>query len=487
MPKRTFFIVLLVIVVLMGLYFLPSISILGYEFRQVNLLSDVMADTISKAESTPEYKDTIPTFRYYQDNIPPDMVPIEDFRDSLGIHREMDSFYKALNQSKRRVVRIAYFGDSFIEGDILTAHIRELLQSRYGGCGVGFIDIKSQTAGFRTTVTEFSSGWNEYNAVNQSSNGFNQCLQGINSKYYVPNSMAYIEVKCQTRVFPEHLDTVQTATVYFTPEEGLEMRCSINQQQQNPFYSYSDTTDSIASIGSSIEAQSVYGNIGRIRVTVNGKGRFYGIALEGRRGIVVDNFSMRGSSGWHLGLIPQETLQQFARIRHYDLIIMHYGLNVATPSTHNYTSYCNHFKTAIENFKKAFPDASLLLFSISNRDKRGPDGQFHTMDGVVQLVEAQRNMAKDAGIAFWNLQQGMGGSGSMERLQKEGCANKDYTHINFKGGEVIGKKFFNVLMNGKMNYTRRVRLNPYQYNNRKTDSVATSQHQPSPLSQKEQD
>jgi hypothetical protein len=226
---------------------------------------------------------------------------------------------------------------------------------------------------------------------------------------------------------------------------------------------------SIDSIGPRIEAQSVFGDIGRIRVTVNGKGRFYGIALEGKQGIVLDNFSMRGSSGWHLGKIPVETLEKFEKIRHYDLIIMHYGLNVATPSTHHYTSYCNHFRSAIENFKKAFPDTSLLLFSISNRDKRGPDGQFQTMDGVVELVEAQRNMAKETGIAFWNLQQGMGGSGSMERLQKEGCANRDYTHINFKGGEVIGKIFFDVLMNGKMNYDLRVKQNPYQYKNHQSN------------------
>ena len=477
MAKRTFFIVLLVVLVLTGCYFLPPFSIMGYEFRQVNLLSDVMTDTISKQVSEPIVeKDTIPTYKCYRDSVPPDMIPIEDFRDSLGIHREMDKFYKALSQAKQRIVRIAYFGDSFIEGDILTAHIRELLQSRFGGCGVGFIDIKSQTAGFRTTVTEFSSGWNEFSVINQGTHGFNQNLQGINCRYYLPNGSAYINVKCQTKVFPGHLDTVQVATVYFTPEEGLEMQCSINQQQLDSFYCYSNTTDSIDSIGLRIEAQSIDGDIGRIRVAVNGKGRFYGIALEGKTGIVVDNFSMRGSSGWHLGSIPEDVLQQFAKLRQYDLIIMHFGLNVASPSTKSYISYCNHFKPGIENFKKAFPNASLLLFSISNRDKRGADGQFHTMDGVLQLVEAQRNMAQEEGIAFWNLQQGMGGSGSMERLQKEGCANRDYTHINFKGGEVIGKIFYDVLMNGKMNYNQRVKLNPHQYKTSKAKQAVKSQH-----------
>ena len=38
----------------------------------------------------------------------------------------------------RRPVRIAFFGDSFVEGDILTADLREKLQLAYGGGGTGF-------------------------------------------------------------------------------------------------------------------------------------------------------------------------------------------------------------------------------------------------------------------------------------------------------------------------------------------------------------
>ena len=67
------------------------------------------------------------------------MVCIEDYSDSTM--RGMSRFYDALAQraSSRRPVRIAYFGDSFIEGDILTADLRAMLQSRFGGCGVGYV------------------------------------------------------------------------------------------------------------------------------------------------------------------------------------------------------------------------------------------------------------------------------------------------------------------------------------------------------------
>ena len=56
--------------------------------------------------------------------------------DSVSYTHLLDELAKA-----PRPVRIAYFGDSFIEADILTADLREMLQQKYGGCGVGFVDV----------------------------------------------------------------------------------------------------------------------------------------------------------------------------------------------------------------------------------------------------------------------------------------------------------------------------------------------------------
>ncbi len=445
MTKRVFFLVLLVTVVLVGMYFLPQMSVAGYSLRQVNILSDVMRDT---AETDTAAEALEIEYVAYEDSVPAGMIPIEDFRDSLGLNREMDRFYEALRSVGKRPVRIAYFGDSFIEGDILTAAIRDLLQSRFGGHGVGFVDIQSKTAGFRTTVLSGSKGWTEYSAVN--CKGFNKTLQGISSRYYIPSPGAEIDLRGQRRVYGNHLDTVQVATLFFSPGLGLSMDCSVNGGDFRSLYEA--PADSVADVPQSC---GVTGKIGHIDIKVSGKGRFYGVALEDRTGIVLDNFSMRGSIGWHLGQIPVDVLKQFAKLRDYDLIIMHFGLNMATPTTHNYSGFCERFKTGIDHFREAYPNASLLIMSISNRDARAANGTFQTMKGVEALVDAQREMAREEGVAFWNLQQGMGGSGSMVRMQKEGKAGRDYTHINFKGGEDIGRTFYDVLMNGKMNYDMR--------------------------------
>ena len=61
------------------------------------------------------------------------MTCIEDYSDST--HRGMAPFYEALNRLSSgseddNLVRIAVFGDSFIEADIFTADLREMLQKR---------------------------------------------------------------------------------------------------------------------------------------------------------------------------------------------------------------------------------------------------------------------------------------------------------------------------------------------------------------------
>lgn len=52
--------------------------------------------------------------------------------------------------------------------------------------------------------------------------------------------------------------------------------------------------------------------------------------MDGDAGIAVDNFSLRGTSGLSLRSIPMHTLRESGRERPYDLIVLQYGLNVAT-------------------------------------------------------------------------------------------------------------------------------------------------------------
>ena len=89
---------------------------------------------------------------------------IEDY--SVG-HIGLKRFFAALRNSRQanRPVRVAFLGDSFIEGDIVVADFRSGMQERFGGRGVGFVPVTSVAAQFRPTIEQKAEGWTTWSML----------------------------------------------------------------------------------------------------------------------------------------------------------------------------------------------------------------------------------------------------------------------------------------------------------------------------------
>ena len=199
--KYSLWFVLIVFAVLLGLHWLPALTIDGHTMRRVDLLSDLR---YPESETAAADSDSIPlppvVKPAFVDTCRTGMTCIEDYSDSTL--RGMTPFYKALDRvssddSDDKQVRIAVFGDSFIEADIFTADLREMLQKQFGGCGVGFVTITSMTSGYRPTVRHTFGGWSSH-AVTDSVY-FDKKKQGISGHYFVPRNGAYVELRGQNK------------------------------------------------------------------------------------------------------------------------------------------------------------------------------------------------------------------------------------------------------------------------------------------------
>ncbi len=445
--------VLTVFAALIGLHWLPAITVDGHTMRRVDLLSDLRypdADTAAADSDSiplppvvkPEFVDTCRT----------GLTCIEDYSDSTS--RGMTPFYEALDRlsaealdSTDRQVRIAVFGDSFIEADIFTADLREMLQQRFGGCGVGFVTITSMTSGYRPTVRHLFGGWSSH-AVTDTVY-FDKKKQGISGHYFVPRRGAYVELRGQDK-YASLLDTCQRASIFFLNKDSLRLTACVNKGTDRSY---------ILPPTGGLQEMQVDGNIGSIRWTVNHTDStlFYGLAMDGKQGIILDNFSLRGSSGLSLRGIPPHMMKAFNRYRPYDLIILEYGLNVATQRGRNYDPYQKGLLAVIDHLKACFPQAGILLLSVGDRNYKNENGELRTMPGVKNLIRYQQNMAAESGIAFWNMFEAMGGEGSMAKMvhAKPSMANYDYTHINFRGGKHLAGLLYETLIYGKEQYDRR--------------------------------
>jgi len=439
---------LFILVALIGMHWLPVITIDGHTMRRVDLLSDIRTsepeEEKMEADSLPPVPEVKPAFI---DTCRTGMTCIEDYSDSTL--RGMTPFYRALDEipMKKRLVCIAVFGDSFIEADIFTADLREMLQKRFGGCGVGFVTITSMTSGYRPTVRHSFGGWSSH-AVTDSVY-FDRKKQGLSGHYFVPNNNAYVELRGQNK-YASLLDTCQQASIFFYNKGAVDLSVRINR---------GETENRQFEPDGHLQAMQVEGRIGSVRWIVNQADStlFYGMAMDGTQGIIVDNFSLRGSSGLSLRTIPASIIKEFNDQRPYDLVILQYGLNVATQRGYNYDNYQKGLLTAIEHLKECFPQAGFLLLSVGDRDYKTDTGELRTMPGVKNLIRYQQNIAAESGIAFWNMFEAMGGEGSMAKLvhAKPSMANYDYTHINFRGGKHLAGLLYETLLYGKEQYDRR--------------------------------
>lgn len=412
-------------------------SLLGYTFKPVDLFSDVAVssktDSLLLPAVKPKFVDTCKT----------GLTCFEDYsNDTTGLSK----FFEALdnyNKNKKGLVRIAYFGDSFIEGDILTAPLRDTLQQLFGGNGVGFVPITSDVAGFRTSVIHSFSGWQTYSAVGERSTAH---PLGLSGHCFTPMGSASVTLR-GANLYPT-TKQAQTATLYYrNAAQGATANINLNQTGNQSY-------NLVA--GNEVNKLTIKGPVNTITASVSGSADYYGIAMEDSVGISLDNFGLRGNAGYALLASPDDVLEGFAAARPYDLIVIHYGLNAASAGQTNFTGYENQMVKLVEKLKKAYPNAAFLLVSISDRSVK-KNGAYETMDCIPPFIEAQRRICQKTGISFWNFWQAMGGEGSMAALAnaKPALANKDYTHIKFSGGRYLAKIFAETLLYEKLKYENR--------------------------------
>ena len=365
---------------------------------------------------------------------------IEDY--SVG-HTGLRRFFAALNgiPTLGRPVRVAFLGDSFIEGDILTADFRNRMQERFGGRGVGFVPVASQVEQFRPTIRQRSKGWTTRSILSDRKHKYLLSCLLFDAAADAPT------ITFQTTDYVPRLSRVETLKFIYTRNTSAEIRWICNEGRDT-IAARLPETDGVAQY----VARGTFTD-GRLIFTRAGGLQALGIALEDDRGVVVDNFALRGNSGLPLEGLDGDGCRALQRLRPYDLIVLQYGLNVAAERTKDYGFYRDRMVEIIRRVREGFPGADILLLGVSDRSKV-VGGERHTMASVKALRRAQREAAMQSGAAFWDVFEAMGGDDSMVSYVKRNWAAKDYTHLSFQGGRELAYALFDALILEKELYDK---------------------------------
>lgn len=433
-----------------SIYFIFSIlyKVFGFSwepFDRINLISDVIKSPENTSASSADIeakKDSVMAARKKDSaavkedfNLYQKAEFITNFK--TGNLSAMPRFMEKLEQLKngqKIKIRIAFFGDSMIEGDLLTQTLRSLLQAEYGGYGVGYLPMDSQVGGFRTTASSNASGWKDINFMTKGAK--NMYISG--HEFFGNGSGTYTDRTIQNSTF-----TLQKSILYGSA--------------QNFTIGYNGST---LALGQTAQVnRQVLSNdaSNQIKISIqNSQAPIYGVSFESDSGIILDNFSFRGITGVELNKLSEDFMKSIQQANTYDLIVMQYGVNLLfRPKDTDYSYYPKLMAPVFKKMKSAFSEADFMIISSADRAFRY-DGTYKTAIGLPNLIETQALMAFENNFAFYNQFESMGGTNSIVKWAEEtpALANKDYVHPNAKGAEVLAKKLFQAIQNDYQKYLK---------------------------------
>jgi hypothetical protein len=359
-----------------------------------------------------------------------------------GDTNQLKKFLNSLIEAKTKTIRIAHYGDSINWGDIITADLRKNLQGKFGGMGVGFLSLVTDDIAVKqTTKQTFNEvDWDWASLFTRNLKNYSLGIAGT-----VAKSKGNSWVKYEATNYLSSGKSYKTIRLFYNnAKNNCSVSYSLNNGAVQNLKLEPGTNVKESVINSPGSAASVKFNFTSCSSDVN----FYGVSLENGSGVYVDNFPIRGNSGVGIDDIPRNILSDFQRMLNYKLIILNYGLNIASPEQMTYTWYRNKMIKVINNLKKVFPDAAILLVGVNDKSvKKGT--RFVTDPSVLLVLNEQKLIAQQTGIAFWNSLEAMGGVNSMNEWVNQNLALKDYSHFSDAGGKIIADLLTEAILNVK--------------------------------------
>jgi lysophospholipase L1-like esterase len=362
----------------------------------------------------------------------------------LDPQHELDHFYEAL--LKGGVVRVLHYGDSPTTADLITADVRSMLQQQFGDAGAGFVLIARPWAWYNHRgIGMDSANWTIAVAGRPE---FRDGLFGLGGGRFSGSTgaVASWSIKGTQSQSVEVAYQARPGGGSFTFEaDGAEIgTADTNSEQAHPDY----VTFWLPPRASQM----------RVRVT-RGDVQLYGVEFrKNQPGVLYSSLGVNGASVTLLSRSYNKA-HLTEQLRHYrpDLVVLAYGTNESGFSNFVDKAFADEMRLAVTRVREALPDTSILLMSPMDRGEQKPDGSIGTIATLPRLVQKERQVAADMGVAFFNTFEAMGGDGTMAKWYKSQprLVGADYIHPMPAGAKIVGELLYNNLRDGFSAYKLR--------------------------------
>lgn len=356
---------------------------------------------------------------------------IEDPRRALApFHRRLAAVARG---DLRARARIAVYSDSVNGADWVTASLRRRLQARFGDAGKGFVPI---APGWRSQahrgVRWSSRGW-DVDVVNRAGRrdrryglgGIVATGRGRGARTHLVLDRPHHEVSLLAQRFPGAGRVALGVRGAAQPRRGAEVVASLDGPAE-------DARVRLAPRGA-FDRVTVQGRGGRVRL--------YGVVAErAGPGVVVDGLMLIGAfARTLLHLDPAHWAAQ-VRLRAPDLLVFWMGGNDAVADGMRFSSarFVPDYARAIGHARAGRPDAGCLVVSVLDAGERS-GGWPRTIERLPRVVEAQREVARRAGCAFFDLFEAMGGPNTVVEWARADppLVSGDLKHLTTAGARAV--------------------------------------------------
>src|SRR4030043_1892646 len=233
-------------------------------------------------------------------------------------------FLDSLTEGKGQV-RIMYYGDSQIEGDRVTSHLRQLLRCGRGGTGSGLFLPSMPVMYTKSIWLRSSANWQRYNSISYRSGELTHNRLGpfmTICRYLPEGEISPDPVKAFIRIRPSVFADSAVAVfeimrLLYANSQG-EVKVTVKADDKQVFTGLMENGEEIKEIRTSLN--------GADDIMVEFEGRnspdILGISIESRTGIIIDNIPRRGSAGLEFTLVDRDNLKESLRMLSPDLVVL---------------------------------------------------------------------------------------------------------------------------------------------------------------------
>jgi alginate O-acetyltransferase complex protein AlgI len=449
-PFRSFLLLLIFLICFTGLnYFIPDyIHLPGINLFIPAKISDLLVkkDQAASFPGSLEIKaDSVPLINTPSEGqtvqpAPPDTLsPQPEY-----LSRTIDSIQKTKGQ-----VRIIYYGDSQIEGDRITSYLRQSLRKGREGTGPGLFLPLMPVMYTRSIFIRSSSNWSRYNYLSfkRGEIGNNDLGPFMTICRFLPYGVRSAEpVKASVRIVPSLFADSAVAVFenlrifYRNPGGAVSIRITRGDKHV--------TLDTLREFSKLTEYSIKLSGSGELRIEFEGyvSPDIFGMSIESRNGVVVDNIPQRGSAGMEFTMVNEKNLMEIFEMLKPDLFILQYGLNVVRNIRDDYSYYENGLVRQISLLKRISPKSRILVISLTDMAFRDGDS-IRSFPNIPAIRDAQKKATEKVEVDFWDSYKAMGGLSSAEKWagKKPPLFQKDYTHFTNQGADTISKLLYQAI------------------------------------------